>query len=210
MCNIIPAIESIRNKTPVEDDALKFNSIQSDHANWVIPGKIMCGPYPWLDHKFNFHTSALADANMNAILRDGVNTFVCLQSEVDPHDTYGRHLPKTCKIMHFPMPNDHTPAPVAFIEHLTLLAHELKNGAVLYIHCAGGHGRTGLYVAALLMMCHDGMNARRALERTQYLHDQCRRKPDARCPHGCKSPVTYGQLEMVMRFEHFLWFCGFS
>lgn len=213
MDSFIQALQAVRNRfVMVTYDESQKTQTCSDYANWVVPGKIMCGPYPWLDeghgkHR-NFPTLATANANIEAIIEDGVNTFVCLQSEVDPYATYGK-LSIIPRILHFPMPNDTTPSPGTFIEHLTILGNALANeDAVLYVHCAGGHGRTGVYVACLLMMLFDDMIAQKALDLVQRFHDEGRRKVDARCPSGCASPVTPQQFELVRRFEHLLKWCG--
>ena len=47
------------------------------YSNWVIPGRVMVGAYPgMLDDKLN-------DKSLRVFLKLGIDTFCCLQAEVD-------------------------------------------------------------------------------------------------------------------------------
>ena len=47
------------------------------YSNWVIPGRVMVGAYPgMLDDKLN-------DKSLRLFLKLGIDTFCCLQAEVD-------------------------------------------------------------------------------------------------------------------------------
>lgn len=75
--------------------------------------------------------------------------------------------------------------------HLTqLIASEGRE--VIYVHCWGGHGRTGTVVAILLSLYY-GIDAEEALTRTQLYHDIRRTKLIV------KSPQTEAQCNQVRR-----------
>lgn len=65
-------------------------------------------------------------------------------------------------------------------------------GEHLYIHCWGGHGRTGTLVAVLLSRLY-GLSADAALRFTQAFHDA------RRFPQGVRSPQTAVQRAQVKR-----------
>lgn len=171
-------------------------------SNWVIPGILMAGAFPGaLDDKDN-------DRQLKCILSKGIDTFVCLQDEVDdqipedvwrsghglrPYFTDARRLSKNPLVWrHLPIldggvgPDDVTEALVCD------LIDDLKAGRVLYVHCWGGHGRTGIIVALLLAVLY-GLPLTEALKRTQACHD-CRIEPQ-----GVKSPSTVVQRSQVKR-----------
>jgi hypothetical protein len=50
----------------------------------------------------------------------------------------------------YPVEDGSVPSKANFILHLTELLSLLRQGRHLYIHCLGGHGRTGTYVCALM------------------------------------------------------------
>jgi protein-tyrosine phosphatase len=99
---------------------------------------------------------------------DGVNTFVCLCSELPdttkefiggvnhpyfPNYKYYTNVLKTikpdCKFIYIPIHDGNVCAPKDLLEHLKLLVKLIQEKNILYIHCAGGHGRTNIYTSIL-------------------------------------------------------------
>jgi protein-tyrosine phosphatase len=82
----------------------------------------------------------------------GVETVVNLtrdnEKKIRPYRT-------KAKVIQFIIPDRRVPEDVrefcALVIHLT---REIKNGRKIYIHCKGGHGRSGLLVAAILCYLH--------------------------------------------------------
>ena len=68
----------------------------------------------------------------------------------------------------------------------------ILDGERLYIHCWGGHGRTGTLVAVVLARLY-GLTTVEALTYTQALHDV------RRYPQNVRSPQTQVQVEQVKR-----------
>lgn len=171
-------------------------------SNWVIPGMVMAGAYPGaLDDKDN-------DRQLKSILNKGIDTFVCLQAEVDdeipeeywrtgnglrPYFVDARRLSKVPLIWrHLPI-IDGGVSEDEFMEALVCdLLDDLKAGRVLYLHCWGGHGRTGI-VACLLLAVLYGLPVSEAFKRVQGYHDSRIE------PQGVKSPSTVVQRIQVKR-----------
>lgn len=72
------------------------------------------------------------------------------------------------------------------------LAARVARGEVLYLHCWGGHGRTGTVVSIMLNLMYD-LSAEEAMERCQHVHDV------RRIPINVGSPQTEAQREQVRR-----------
>lgn len=70
------------------------------------------------------------------------------------------------------------------------LAQRLQRGEKIYLHCWGGHGRTGTVVSLMLAFMY-GLNAEEAMYRCQYVHDL------RKVPISVGSPQTQGQRDQV-------------
>ena len=124
----------------------------TDGSNWLLFQKVVIGEYPEGDDAL-----ALCEA--------GVSTFVCLQKTMNEYGLFSAEnyqsllqnklLPKTAssslQFIHFPM-NDHgAPPEVSSLVELVLdLRSRVLSGQVLYLHCHGGHGRTGTVAIPLI------------------------------------------------------------
>lgn len=196
-------------------------SIQTTHNNWVIPGQLMCGPFPGLDG-INYPDEISTVNNLNGIMADGINTFICLQEEISVQDgtpgTLQESLrwafPKFCnysyflqnatniEYRHFPMKDQTTPNSTDFLLYINYILELLMRGRKVFIHCAGGHGRTGVYVAVLLALIYN-ITVEDALLRTQMYHNS-RIENDKRQTHHVLSPSTREQKAFVRQMcEYF-------
>lgn len=72
------------------------------------------------------------------------------------------------------------------------LAIRVARGEVLYLHCWGGHGRTGTVVSIMLHLMY-GLSADEAMRRCQHVHDV------RRIPISVGSPQTEAQRQQVRR-----------
>lgn len=164
------------------NDFTNITAIRSDYANWVIPGMVMCGPTPGMTGYFPIIPSMEYQVNMKNILDDGINTFVCLQEEVDPEKSYRPLLSlfgkPDVRILHWPMKDNSTPInKSAFLKQLASLLDMIREGRKIYIHCAGGHGRTGMYTACLLVCLYKEMRSYEdVLYYIQSVHDYRRKQ----------------------------------
>jgi len=180
----------------------------TDFSNWVVQCRVLAGAYPGHRDNIEKHKHLIDD-----LLAAGVTTFVCLQlaSELVSfrpyHDTVlevwkqrvqlqQKAATSEPKFLHFPIP-DHSITKdedvLAFTDELVSRFH---NGEVMYIHCWGGHGRTGTIVACLLARLYGlrGVEgAETALQLTSALHS-CRVNT-----RGSSSPQSACQFEQVRR-----------
>ncbi|CAJ1377172.1 unnamed protein product [Effrenium voratum] len=145
----------------------------SRHANWLVPGQLMVGRYPYVNPVYCDQLEE-AEAHLAALLEEAkVSTFVCLQSEL-PDQVAGdwpargvpvpgfpgrflryadaaRQVAKTelC-FLHAPVPDLSTPQVSALRGLLDDLKTRIDRGEVVYLHCWGGRGRSGVVGACLL------------------------------------------------------------
>eukprot|EP00639_Heterosigma_akashiwo_P021822 CAMPEP_0206401962 /NCGR_PEP_ID=MMETSP0294-20121207/26638_1 /ASSEMBLY_ACC=CAM_ASM_000327 /TAXON_ID=39354 /ORGANISM="Heterosigma akashiwo, Strain CCMP2393" /LENGTH=249 /DNA_ID=CAMNT_0053858875 /DNA_START=77 /DNA_END=822 /DNA_ORIENTATION=- len=200
-----PTLEDLRDIAKHPEDYVG----PTDESNWVIPGLLLVGAYP----------CSMDDVETWEILRGilvlKVTTFVCLQQEyvhegvTEQMWRSGEYLRPYFKdavgfaprlgldaaqlsLLHFPIEDCGT----ADDDRLAALAHHLVSllakGEVMYLHCWGGHGRTGTVICLLLHLMYN-YTADQAFERCQYLHDL------RRIPVAVGSPQTQGQREQVRR-----------
>ncbi|KAK9727629.1 hypothetical protein K7432_001713 [Basidiobolus ranarum] len=179
----------------------EYPSNPTPYSNWVIPGKVLCGAYPMVRDKNESRD------HLRSLLAAGVTTFVCLQEQselnmlpdyksevMDLHKELGGE--KTCRsiqFVHFPIRDGSILHDVLLNSLISVLEQRVfKNNELLYVHCWGGHGRTGTLVACMLAKYY-GLHADLALELTQRLHDTRQDKVIS------KSPETRVQVSQVRR-----------
>lgn len=131
------------------NDFSRVNNVKCDYGNWVIPGRLMCGPTPGPTTYFPIVGTTEYQSNMDNIIGDGINVIVCLQQELHP-SSYQHLIKGDVQVIHYPIKDDDIPTKTALLTHIAQLLQLLTDGKNIYVHCAGGHGRTSLYVACLL------------------------------------------------------------
>ena len=169
---------------------------------------ILGGPYP----SFCPHnpaapgatTAAEAAARRSLVLHSGVRTFVCLQAELlggrffdyrEEVAAVGREVGAAVTCLHFPITDMSVPASQAAMGGIiSALAAALAAGqGLVYLHCWGGHGRTGTVAACWLVA--QGATARQALAAIQQ-----RRSGDAYLA-ARTAPEMPEQIEFVEEFH---------
>ena len=112
-----------------------------------------------------------------------------------------KHLLTNKNIYHynFPIPDRGVPSAMnltAFINYMIIL---LKGGWKVYLHCLGGHGRTGLIVSMILGY-YKGLSANDSLNYCQALHFRRWKQVNERKKPKCYlSPSTNDQFKLVRR-----------
>jgi ribA/ribD-fused uncharacterized protein len=81
-----------------------------------------------------------------------------------------------------------------FCKFILSLADILQRGEKMYVHCKGGHGRSGVVVASVLSVYHD-ISAEKALDLTRACHQKRKVMRDRWRVIG--SPQTYAQKEFI-------------
>jgi hypothetical protein len=136
----------------------------------------------WLLHKNTRHGGLVVGGYPDTfqdmrILSNELQTFVCLNSEYgktvkgDYYRPYANHLSKN-QFIHEPIDDMETVEDETIIALAEKIVERLLNGENIYLHCAGGHGRTGTVAIVTLHMLYPEVTELELFEFVQYAHDQ--------------------------------------
>ncbi len=156
-------------------------------SNWLIDGQLLCGAYPDPDTLYH-----------EKIMSTGIDTFVCLQteSELKKFRPY-LPLPKGIDYLAFPIEDRGIADDQKLIVFIGQLVNLLKAGKKLYVHCYGGHGRTGIIMSLLISRFLE-IDIDLALKKIRQSHRQ-------RTLNGLKkTPQGKIQVEQVKRVSQLL------
>lgn len=188
-------------------------------SNWVVPGKLLVGAYPAsaddaetldlitsiLQHKvtkfvclqqeYREHGVTEAMWRSGQALRpyfEDVRSIVkkkhllpCLAG----HDIVSE---QKLAFTHFPIRDCSVTDDDRVLELARSLVRSIAEGHVIYLHCWGGHGRTGTLVCIMLHLMY-GLNDKDAMHYCQTVHDL------RQCPVVVGSPQTQTQRDQVSR-----------
>lgn len=178
-------------------------------SNWVIPGRLIQGAYP--GHQDAFQHEII----VRKVLAAGVDVFVCVQTKrelekrfrpyratademreeenqslvAEGQESKGKLWYVLCQV-----PDGWVTEDVQIVRAMLRVEEHLRAGRVVYLHCWGGHGRSGTLTSLLLARMY-GLSGEQAMEICGRLHE-CRRRKDRR---GIGSPQTRIQREQVER-----------
>ena len=170
-------------------------------------------------------------------MNTGVTKFVCLQKEYNPlcqksrwqktglrpyfedvkniienKNNYALLKNNTNDVFfeHLSIQNDPITDDNCFIILAKKLVRDYHNGMKMYIHCWGGHGRTGVLVCIMLHLMY-GINAEKVLEYCNYVHNMRKIVAYDISPYTGKeqnvtSPQTPEQFKQVKRIINRLLF----
>ncbi len=156
-----------------------------DRSSYFIRDRAMFGSFP-------------TQEAVNELEGKGVRVFINLT-----HDNEKKITPYTTKytVISFPIMDRHVPkdwqAFARFIIHVSDIIKSLKRGDLVYLHCKGGHGRSGVVVASILCYIFK-MEPEVALEHTTKSHSKRLVMREKWRTLG--SPQTYSQKNFVYRF----------
>jgi len=166
---------------------------------WVLPGKVLAGEYPRTKEE------DASRAKLSSLLECGITAMVDLTEENERHGgiplkPYHRWIEelaaergKEVRVRRFPIPDGGTAEKSSMQEIHRFIDTSLQQGDSVYIHCWGGHGRTGLVVGTWLV--HAGLvSGAEAIEAIRFLR---RNMEDAYYP----SPETGEQIQMVTQWR---------
>ena len=136
-----------------------------DNSYWVVPGKFLAGEYP--GHK----DEACARARVKAFTDAGITSFIDLTTARDNLVPYA-HLLQGATHQRFPIRDVSVPdATETTVAILDAIDAALERGDIVYVHCWGGIGRTGVVVGCWL--ARHGYRGQAALDRLRELWKQC-------------------------------------
>eukprot|EP01064_Diplonema_japonicum_P021418 TRINITY_DN30971_c0_g1_i1.p1 TRINITY_DN30971_c0_g1~~TRINITY_DN30971_c0_g1_i1.p1 ORF type:complete len:696 (+),score=123.32 TRINITY_DN30971_c0_g1_i1:37-2124(+) len=153
-------------------------------TNWVVRGRLLCGGSP--DNR------RLSD--LQALANTGITTVINLRA--DKNAGYMPALEKAAgrkiNLVTYHLSDGQVPKETkTFMELINRINAMLKAGEIIYIHCKGGHGETGMVVACVLATLYD-LPHMKALNVTGTLHSQ-RHDTEDQC-----SPQTQEQRIFVL------------
>jgi len=174
-------------------------------SNWVIKDKLIVGGYPYNLIKGKSYISRLR--------RVGVNVYVNLLSgeELNELESYRSDLKEEEKYYNLSIVNKKIASDedtISLVDKIITILSKKSN--CVYIHCLGGHGRTGVLVSLILSHLFQ-LDYKKSLSLCQKLHNV--RYPDIDLKkiltqeinkHNAKyfSPQTSCQLAQVERLSY--------
>jgi hypothetical protein len=171
-------------------------------SNWLLPmmpgstafGSLCVGSYPESCHGY-----------LARLLNAGCNTFVCLNDEYGTQDHRGdyyepyarnnRRIPAD-RFIHKKIKDMNIGDDMDLLEVCNEVVKRIKNGENVYLHCAGGHGRTGGYAAIILHKLYPELTSSEIFEYIQFAHDQ-------RDGHACGTSKWTKSMLMDPWAHHF-------
>ena len=180
--------------TPINNINLESFVGPIPNSNWVIRNKILVGCYPL--------------SQIQTLIDLGLTEIISLQTpyELKGFDSYLPmiNLPQI-KYYNFPIPDRKVVNDQLMTQYMDQILSIVQGGGgsptkLVYIHCKGGHGRTGV-VVSLMLGCFYQLSSQQALELTQKLHDARFLKTGkiATNPYVYLSPQTKIQINQVKR-----------
>ncbi len=157
------------------------------YCYWVVPGKLLAGEYP---RNKDEETSR---EKLNDLLRSGVTTFIDLTEEKEGLEPYSG-LIGSASHHRYPVRDLSIPkSPDAAIAIIDAIDYHIERGQIVYVHCWGGVGRTGVIIGCWL--ARHGFGGEAALMRLRELWRQCPKSVFRR------SPETLEQEQYILSWE---------
>ena len=112
-----------------------------NYCSFFIKDRALFGSYPDEDR-------------FQQLLSNGVRYFVDLTTITEQQGLYKYKNNESIRYINFPIIDKKYPTNilsyVKFIINISNIIRQLRNNDKIYIHCKGGHGRSGVVVASLL------------------------------------------------------------
>ena len=155
-------------------------------SNQLVDSLITVGAYPAPPDGI---TPESVGNLLNALVQFGIEVFVCMNSEYGTrrdHPAYGPktqdsntlfcdfglpRLPEHITFINMPIKDMNTGDPHQIIKLCLTIETFVRNGKHVYIHCSGGHGRTGIIAAIVLWLLYKAP-VDEIFAYLQYAHDQ--------------------------------------
>ena len=167
----LPPLNLEKSNSWINDSILCFNEQEKDAnftgptqvSNWIIPQIFLCGGY------------ICSDAELTLLKNAGITRFVCLNAEYGTnlleYYEYARTLTPE-SFIHIPVNDMNITDDHIIKQKCSEIANMILSGERVYIHCSGGHGRTGTFVALILNILYPDLSIQDMFDYIQYSHDQ--------------------------------------
>jgi len=135
-----------------------------EQSYWVVPGKLLAGEYPRdLDEESSIQ-------KLNSLIQAGITAFIDLTEEHELAPYSG--MIDGASYQRFPVRDISIPnSPETTTSILDSIDQQVNQGKVVYVHCWGGVGRTGLIIGCWL--ARRGLCGMDAFNRLQELWKEC-------------------------------------
>lgn len=184
------SLSSSRSNNVVKTPISGILANPTPNANYVLDERIMFGWYPCHNDQ----------NNIRDLINTGRNVFVNLTTaeEIDELYHYGWEVLKSVPnptMIYYPIQDCSLPTDLeSYRDLISHLKYLVESNHRLYIHCRGGHGRSGIVVACLLISL--GYTNEEALEMVGTAHGTRTNWADIGCPQ------TSEQVEFVKNYIH--------
>jgi ribA/ribD-fused uncharacterized protein len=156
-----------------------------EKSSYFIENRALFGSFPTQD-------------SINELQKEGVKFFVNLtnacEKKITPYKTKYTYISYPIKDRYIPVDKKKF---AIFILKVSCIIKNLNKGELLYVHCKGGHGRSGIVVAILLCYIFN-LKPKDALEYTKMFHKK--RKTMREKWRQIGSPQTFEQKSFVHNF----------
>jgi hypothetical protein len=171
---VLPDLDLINSKDWIKNSKINFLKILNSslkgptrESNWLIPRQLLVGGYPDTD-----------DKHLEPLKNTGVNYFVCLNNEYGSiskhgrfHRPYAEGLDSSYEFDNIKIPDMGTIDDKTILEISQKIVDRIHNGKIVYLHCSGGHGRTGT-IACIVMYILYQLPLDQIFDYVQFAHDQ--------------------------------------
>jgi len=161
---------------------------------WVEPGRFLAGQYPGSMEKDP------ARRKLRALLEYGITVFIDLTEEREhgllPYNVLlekeAAKLKRSVQHIRMSIPDGEAGSARRVQQILRVIDENLASGKAIYVHCFGGHGRTGMVVGCYLVQ--HGYDGQAAPNRVILLHSNT-------STPSYPSPETGAQRQMVLNWK---------
>ena len=164
----------------------------SDYSNWIIKDQLIVGGYPYPKPEYRI-------SHLDKLKEHGVNVFISLVEplEISKYGDY-QHLLAPGTIYHNVPIKDGSIADDKIIYDLVVNVYNwIKQGKLVYVHCWGGHGRAGTFVACFLQYGYK-IDSKTALKYNTMFHNTRKHNSHKNSPQGVRQ---YAQIRRFNKIQ---------
>lgn len=158
------------------------------HCYWVLPGKLLAGEYP------RNKDEQSSQAKLSALINAGVVAFIDLTEVDEGLQPYSTLISDMAAHHRFPIVDVSIPVSSDLVVTiLDTIDHYIERNQLVYVHCWGGVGRTGVIIGCWL--ARHGRGGEVALAQLRKLWQACPKSSYRR------SPETDKQERYILNWE---------
>eukprot|EP00965_Chrysotila_dentata_P238277 6202398-Pleurochrysis_carterae.AAC.1 len=181
----LPSIDALSTKHGSDwEGAIAMVTGPTAQSNWIIPGHVLTGSLPQ------------SQKALELLVKAGITTFFSLQTRKEgyPYRSYASRLLPSITFDEQPIVDQQVTTDDLAMQAVVRILQRVRRGEVIYLHCRGGHGRTGTIGSLLLGLVYS-LSAPFAMVMWQALHDS-RQRPCFCAPHY--NVANYGEVAVTL------------